>query len=103
MLRNGRRVIVAGGASAREMFANVSAERDQLTRDLAERDRELAWTRRDLAMAQQSVHELRDAINELLAARRAREMAEAELAALYREREIARARAAERDPALPLN
>jgi hypothetical protein len=30
-------------------------------------------------------------------------MAEAELAKLYRERAIARARAAERDPALPLN
>jgi hypothetical protein len=36
------------------------------------------------------------------AATLARQRAEAELAELYREREIARARAAEHDPALPL-
>ena len=43
------------------------------------------------------------ALRELQATVRARQHAEAELAALYRERAIARARAAERDPALPLN
>jgi hypothetical protein len=44
----------------------------------------------------------RDALRELRAAVLARQQAEAELAALYRERAIIRARAAERDPTLPL-
>jgi hypothetical protein len=39
---------------------------------------------------------------ELLDAYRARRAAEDEVRALYREREIARARAVERDPAAPL-
>jgi hypothetical protein len=42
-------------------------------------------------------------MRELRAAVLARQQAEAELAGLYRERVIARARAAQRDPALPLN
>jgi len=41
-----------------------------------------------------------EALRELRAAVRARQRAEAELASLYRERAIQRARAAERDPAL---
>jgi hypothetical protein len=95
MLRNlyGRRVLVTPGWAH---FASVAAERDQLKRDLE-------WTKRDLAMAQQSVREHRDTLNELLATRRAREMAEAELVRLYRERDLARARAAERDPNAALN
>jgi hypothetical protein len=66
MLRNlyGRRVLVTPGWAH---FASVAAERDQLKRDLE-------WTKRDLAMAQQSVREHRDTLNELLATRRAREM-----------------------------
>ena len=99
---NGRRVIFAGWASAREMFANLTSERDQLRRELFERDRELEWTRRDLASAQQSVRELRDAITDMLAAKRAHETAKAELAALYRKHTLERAREAERDPTLPM-
>jgi hypothetical protein len=45
----------------------------------------------------------RAALDELRAAVRARQHAEAELAGLYRERAIARARAAERDPNAALN
>jgi hypothetical protein len=58
------------------------AERDQLKR---ERD------------------EYRDALRELKAAVQARWEAEARLAELYHEREIARTRAAERDPNAALN
>jgi len=53
--------------------------------------RELAWTL-------QSLRELRADLAELRAAVLARQRADAELASLYRERAIARARAAERDP-----
>jgi len=47
--------------------------------------------------------EVRAAFEELRAAVLARQNAEHELAALHREREIARAQAAERDPCQPLN
>jgi hypothetical protein len=71
------------------MIASLIAERDAL------RD-ELADTKRTL-------HDVRSALRELLAARRAREAAEANLRALYRERELQRAARAVRDPATPLN
>jgi chromosome segregation ATPase len=73
---------------ARAQFAALVAEHDALKRELAETKRE-----RD---------EFRAAMRELQAAILARQQAEAELAGLYRERAIARARAAERDPAQPL-
>jgi len=47
--------------------------------------------------------ELLSTVRELRAAVLARQQAEAELAGLYRERAIARARAAERDPNAMLN
>ena len=59
----------------------------------------LGW---ELAQTRKSLDEVREALRELQAAVLARQKAEAELAALYRERAIARARAAERDPAAPL-
>jgi hypothetical protein len=65
----------------------------------AERDalwRELEWTR-------QSRDELLQALQELRAATLARQKAEAALADLYRERAIARARGAEREPTQPMN
>ena len=74
---------------ARETYAALTAERDQLKRELAEVRRE-----RDEILA---------AMRELQAAVHARWQAEAELAALYREREIARARAVERDQNAMLN
>jgi len=81
---NGRRVVYA-----RQPFAAVVAERDHLR-----------W---ELEMTKRSLNEVRDALAELRAAVLARQNAEQELRALYRERAIARARAAERDPTVPLN
>jgi hypothetical protein len=57
---------------------------------------ELADLRKEFDQVRADYAELRSTVL-------ARQDAEAELAALYRERAIARARAAERDPALPLN
>jgi hypothetical protein len=74
---------------AREQFAALAGERDSLREDLA-RVRE----QRDEAIAM---------LDELRAAVRARHAAEVELAGLYRERELQRARAAARDPAQPLH
>ena len=54
-----------------------------------------------MAQTRKSLDEVREALRELQAAVLARQKAEAE-PALYRERAIARARAAERDPAAPL-
>ena len=88
--------IAASWQHAKTQFAAVVAERDQLKHELAQ-------TQQELASARQSVHDLRGVIDEMLATRRACEMAEAELVRLYRERDIARARAAERDPAQPLH
>jgi hypothetical protein len=73
---------------AREQFAALVSERDALRREVAE-------TRRER-------HDFRDAMRQLQAAVQARWQAEQELRLLYREREIARARAAVRDPNLPL-
>jgi hypothetical protein len=89
MLRSARRRDVARAwQHARVQFATVVAERDALRR-------ELKWTR-------ESLDECRAAMRELRAATLARMKAEEALADLYRERAIARARAAERDPAAPL-
>ena len=94
MWHNGRRLLVAGGTAeawqaAKRRFASVSAEVAALRRELVE-----IKTQRDEARA--ALAELADAV-------RARQDAEAKVRALYREREIARARATERDPGLPLN
>ena len=88
LLRNGRRVVVAGWASALQMFASLVAERDALRAERAEirADRD----------------ELRERLMELCDAIRARQAAEAEVRELYRLREIERARKAVRDPSQPL-
>jgi hypothetical protein len=85
----GRRVPVAGWASAREMFANITAERDHLRRELFEVTRE-----RD---------ELRFALTEMLRTRRELREASAEVRRLSREHDIERARAAAREPDRPLH
>ena len=83
MLRSARRVdIVRSWALAQQQFAAVIAELAEVKR---ERD------------------EFRAALAELRAAVTARWEAEARLAALYRERAIARARAVERHPKAMLN
>ena len=74
---------------AREQFAAVVAERNALRQELVETKHE-----RD---------ELRLRLTELLDAIRARQDAEAECRRLYRERDLERARRAERDPNRPLN
>ena len=90
MWHSGRRVDAARSWQlARAQYASVIAERDALKR-------ELEWTKQSLA-------EVRDAMRELRAAVLARQHAKAELASLYRQREIARARAAQRDPNVALN
>jgi hypothetical protein len=90
MLRNIHRIDVARSwALARQQFAAVVNERDHLR-----------W---ELAQTKQSLHECRSALAELRAAVLARQKAEHALAALYRERAIARARTAERDPTAMLN
>jgi hypothetical protein len=89
MWHSGRRVSAARSwANARQQFASVIAERDRLRL-------ELQWTK-------QSLDECRQAMRELQAASLTLMKAEAELAALYRERAIARARAAERNLSKPL-
>jgi hypothetical protein len=84
-----RRVVHQAWAMAKQQFASVAAERNQLRQDLTDVRRQ-----RDEALAM--LDELRTAI-------RARHAAEAELASLYRERDIAKAQAAVRDPAAPLH
>jgi hypothetical protein len=87
----GRRRInlAASWQHAKRAFAALIAERDSLRADLA-RVRE----QRDEALA---------LLDELRAVVRARHAAEVELAGLYREREIQRARSAQRDPVQPLH
>ena len=87
MLRSVRRI--DSWQRAREAYAAIVSERDAL--------------KRELAMKNQSLGEVREALRELKAAVLARQRAEAELAALYRERAIARARAVDRDPVTPLH
>ena len=81
--------IAASWRRAREQFAALIAERDSLREDLAR-----VRLQRDEALT---------LLDELRAAVRARHAAEVELAGLYRERELQRARAAARDPAQPLH
>ena len=88
--------IAASWQHAKTQFAAVVAERDALKRELVQTQHELASTR-------QNVHDLRGVVDEMLATRRACEMAEADLRRLYRERSIARARAIERNPDTPLH
>jgi hypothetical protein len=71
---------------ARTQFAALTAERDALKAELAEVERD----------------EFRACLRELQCAVQERWAAEQRVAELHRERAIARARAAERDPALPL-
>jgi len=89
--RNGRRLLIAPQWSAiRAAVAAGAAERDSLKRELAEVTRH-----RDSILA--ALHELRADVRTL------RSQAEQRVAELYRLRDIERARAAGRDPALPLN
>jgi chromosome segregation ATPase len=88
--RNSRRLLLPPHwAKAREMIASLIAERDALRDELAETKRTL--------------HDVRSALRDLLAARAAREQAEASLRELYRERELERAEAAQHDPATRLH
>jgi hypothetical protein len=85
-----RRINLAASLSyAKQCFSALVIENTALREDLA-RVRE----QRDEALA---------LLDELRAAVRARHAAEAELAGLYREREIQRARSVQRDPAKPLH
>ena len=77
------------------MVAAVIAERDSLKH-------ELAWTKQDLASTRQSLQGCLGALRELQTAIWMRRDAEIEMRRLHRERSIARAQAAERDPAAPL-
>jgi hypothetical protein len=70
---------------AREQSASLAAERDSLRQDLR-----VVREQRDQALV---------LLEELCGAVRARHAAETELAGLYRERELQRARSAQRDPA----
>jgi hypothetical protein len=89
MWRSARRINVRRSwALAKRVHADVVAERDALLD-------QLNWTLDQLA-------DLRDELRTLKAAVRARQAAEIELNALYRQRAIQRAEAAERDPAAPL-
>jgi uncharacterized coiled-coil DUF342 family protein len=90
MLPNRRRINVsASWAAAKQAFATVVAERDALKRELAQIKAE-----RD---------EFRACLRELSAAVTARWKAEARVAELHRERELARANAVERDPKVLLH
>ena len=92
MSRNGRKLLYSADR-VHALFARMRADlHDMHFKHLCE----LADLRREL-------NATRAALDELRAATLARQQAEAALAELYRERAIARARAAERDPALPLN
>jgi hypothetical protein len=64
---------------------------------------ELYVLRREVGELRQVHEQAVQAMQEMRAATLARMQAHAELASLYRERELQRARAAERDPATPLN
>jgi hypothetical protein len=92
MWRNGRRVLIGGSPHswqlAKQQYASLVPERDALKRELAEMTR--------------SRDEFRTCLRELQCAVQERWAAEQRVAELHRERAIARARAAERDPAAPL-
>jgi hypothetical protein len=92
MSRSGRRLVYTE-ERVRALFSGMRADLHTMN---FRHQCELADLRREL-------NEVRTAYFELRAAVLARQKAEAELAGLYREREIARARAAERDPNAALN
>jgi hypothetical protein len=85
-----RRVDVAASwQRAREQFASLMTENTNL--------------RAELRNAREQRDEALSLLDELRAAVRARHAAGAEVAGLYRERELHRARSARRDPAQPLH
>ena len=89
-----RKVVVAALAeSARAMLV---AERASAEREVDRLRHEVEWLMRDR-------DRLLGALRELQAAVRARQKADAAVARLYRERDIARAWAVERDPSAALN
>ena len=90
------RRMVRGWALARAQFAALADERDHLRF-------ELDVTRQSLHECSEALRETRGALRELREAVTARWEAEAKLRELYREREIARASAVERDPSAMLN
>ena len=92
-----RRLLVAPAAwrNARQELAAVASERDELKIENESLVRRLEWITRELADITASMRELRATVL-------ARQNAQDELARLHREREIVRAQAVERDPALPL-
>jgi hypothetical protein len=81
--------IAASWRRAREQFAALIAERDSLREDL-----HIVREQRDQAL---------DLVRQLQVCIQERWRAEQRCRELYRERAIARARATERDPTLPLN
>jgi hypothetical protein len=89
----GRRVLISGSPHswqlAKQQYTALTAERDALAAELAEVKRE-----RD---------DFRTCLRELQCAVQERWAAEQRVAELHRERAIGRARAAERDPTVPLN
>ena len=89
-----RKIVVAALAqSARDMLV---AERASAEREVDRLRDEVEWLMRDR-------DRLLGALRELQAAVRARQKADADVARLYRERDIARAWAVERDPAMLLH
>jgi len=89
-----RKIVVAALAqSARDMLV---AERASAEREVDRLRDEVEWLMRDR-------DRLLGALRELQAAVRARQKADAEVARLYRERDIVRAWAVERDPSAALN
>jgi len=92
MQYNGRRVLY-DEARVRQMFGRM---REELHEMAARHVSEVAALRQEL-------DQVRAQFDELRSISLARQRAEAKLAALYRERSIARARAAQRDPGQPLN
>jgi uncharacterized protein (DUF3084 family) len=91
MLHNGRRVVVASWAFAREQFAALVTERNSLKRELAETEQRLidVERERDEALAH---------LRELQAITLERSRAYHELRSLQRERDLVRARNAQRGP-----
>jgi len=89
-----RKIVVAG--LARAAIDVFNAER-------VSAEREIDDLRGELARVTQDRDRLLAALRELLSVVRARQKADAEVARLYRERDIARAWAVERDPSAALN
>jgi uncharacterized coiled-coil DUF342 family protein len=81
--------------SAKREHAAVAAERDQLARELDELRRQFDWLVGELQDVSEQFRELRLAVL-------ARQRAAVELSELYRQRDIERAKRAERDLSQPL-